>query len=212
MVEHRDGTRQLIVHQPSVGNNGRYECVATNAVRAVRSSLAVDITPELERYAKRMLGSASVAVAEDAAEAGGYKQKLAFETQLKNFTIQEGRSVKFICSVRGSVSERQVHWMHDGRPLDLSCPGVGAAFRYASTFSSGLIILEIDRVRAEDAGEFTCTVAKGATEIASTAKLFVYERNAADVAANVATVPPAFVRSLTGSAREREIKIKLLKR
>lgn len=208
MVEHRDGTRQLIVHQPTGASNGRYECIATNAVREVRSNLSVDITPDLERYAMRMLQGAVATTSietEDSAAveavAGGLRHKLAFETQLKNVTVREGRSVKFICSVRGSVSERQVHWMHDGRRLDFSCPGAGAALRYRSTFSSGLIILEIDRVRAdEDAGEFTCTVSKGATEIASTAKLFVYERSDADMAADVASVPPAFVRSLTGWA------------
>lgn len=118
-----------------------------------------------------------------------FKNKLMFETFLKNVTVEEGKSTKFICSVKGSVSDRQVEWLKDGKPVDLlTCS------RYVSSFSSGLIIFEITATQRADSGEYTCVVHKGASEIATTAKLYVFTPSA-----DRKHVPPSFTRSLTGT-------------
>lgn len=197
MIQHRDGSRQLIIYLPTAADNAKYECVATNSVKTVRVSRQVDITAQLDRYEKAHHSAEIVPSSVDAADGGGFKQKLMFETFLKNVTVQEGRPVKFICSVKGSVSDRQVRWLHDGQLLDFSNPATAQA-GYTSVFSGGLIILEIARVQVSHAGEFVCVVAKGTAEIATTSKLFVYAGSVLD---DVRHVPPAFSRSLTGWAR-----------
>lgn len=187
IVEHRDGSRQLIVHQPTMADNATYTCIATNSVKATRNSLAVDITKELQSYERKHQRGVESDAEEDMSITS-FKHKLMFETFLKNVTVEEGRSTKFICSVKGSVSDRQVEWLKDGKPVDFQ-----ASNRWNSSFNSGLIIFEITSTQRSDSGEYTCVVHKGSSEIATTAKLYVFTPTV-----DQKHVPPSFTRSLKG--------------
>lgn len=187
IVDHRDGSRQLIVHQPTLTDNATYTCVATNSVRTTKNSLTVDITKELQSYERKHKRDAESDSDEEVLSTS-FKHKLMFETFLKNVTVEEGRSTKFICSVKGSVSDRQVKWLKDGKPVDFD-----SSNRCVSSFNSGLIIFEITTTKRSDSGEYTCVVQKGSSEIATTAKLYVFTPTV-----DQKHVPPSFTRSLTG--------------
>lgn len=182
IVDHRDGSRQLIVHQPTIDDNALYACVATNSVKTTRSSVLVDITKDLQQFERKHK------VESDDEESVSFKHKLMFETFLKNVTVEEGKSTKFICSSKGSVSDRQVDWLKDGKLVDFE-----QSNRYASSFNSGLIIFEIADTQRSDSGEYTCVIHKGSSEIATTAKLYVFAPTI-----DQTFVPPSFTRSLKG--------------
>lgn len=184
LVEHRDGSRQLIICQPTENDNGTYTCTAENSVKTVRISHVVDITEQLKLFEKKHKVKYEE---EDITEI--FKEKLMFETFLKNITVEEGKSTKFICSVKGSVSDRNVQWLKDGKPVDFDSNS-----KYFNSFKGGLIILEVAQTHTSDSGEFTCLIRKGASEIATTSKLFVYSKSP-DTGSNV---PVSFSRSLKG--------------
>lgn len=190
IVEHRDGTRQIIVYQPTTNDNGTYECVATNSIKVTRIKHIVDITDALENFERRHRATAS----DDSTEFG-LTERLQFDTFLKNVTVEAGRSAKFICSVKGSVSDRQVEWHKDGKVIDFE----GNSTRYARSFKGGLIICEIFHTTVADSGEFTCLIHKGLHEITTTSKLFVF--SAANTSDEAVKMPLAFGRSLKGLRR-----------
>lgn len=186
LVDHRDGIRQLIIYQPTNDDNGTYTCSATNSVKCQTETHIVDISTQLDRrdrIANR--NGVSEKTVSDAVE------KLAFDMFLKNSTVESGRTAKFICSVTGSVSDRQVEWLKDGRLIDFDA---ASTTRYERSFKGGLIILEVFRAEPEDSGEFTCRIHKGHSEITTTSKLYVF------AAADEATVrmPLAFGSALKG--------------
>lgn len=190
IVEHRDGTRQLIVYQPTANDNGTYECVATNSMKVARIKHTVDITDALEQFDRRHRTTTST----DSTEIG-MTERLQFDTFLKNVTVEAGRSAKFICSVKGSVSDRQVEWHKDGKVIDFEANTA----RYARSFKGGLIICEIFHTTIDDSGEFTCLIHKGLHEITTTSKLFVFA--ATTTTDETVKVPLAFGRSLKGLRR-----------
>lgn len=187
IVEHRDGTRQLIVYQPTSNDNGTYECVATNSLKVARIKHEVDLTDALEQFDRRHRTKA----ADESPEIS-----MQFDTFLKNVTVEAGRSAKFICNVKGSVSDRQVEWRKDGKVIDFESNSA----RFARSFKGGLIICEIFRTTLADSGEFTCLIHKGLHEITTTSKLFVYA--ATTTADEAVKLPLAFERSLKGLRRD----------
>lgn len=189
IVEHRDGTRQLIIYQPAADDNATYECVATNSMKTTKIKHTVDITDALEQFDRRHRMTVS-----DESNEIGMTERLLFDTFLKNVTVEAGRSAKFICSVKGSVSDRQVEWHKDGKVIDFEANSA----RYARSFKGGLIICEIFHTTVDDSGEFTCLIHKGLHEITTTSKLFVFAASSADEAVKV---PLAFGRSLKGLRR-----------
>lgn len=190
IVEHRDGTRQLIVYQPNAHDNGTYECVATNSMKVARIKHAVDITDALEQFDRRHRTTASNEPTEV-----GITERMQFDTFLKNVTVEAGRSAKFICSVKGSVTDRQVEWRKDGKIIDFETNST----RFARSFKGGLIICEIFHTTIADSGEITCLIHKGLQEITTTSKLFVFA--ASTTAGEGAKLPLAFERSLKGLRR-----------
>lgn len=113
-----------------------------------------------------------------------FRQKLMFESFLKNVTVSEGNPAKFICSVRGPDAD--VVWMKDSVPIRRNS-------RIASSVNDGLVILEIPETLSSDSGEYTCLVKNSKSEITTTAKLNVYDRTNEKL-----NVPPSFSRSLRG--------------
>lgn len=190
LVDHRDGSRQLIIYQPTVNDNGTYTCSATNSVKCQSESHLVDISTQLERRDRIAQRNGVEKSATDSVA-----DKLAFDMFLKNSTVESGRTAKFICSVTGSVSDRQVEWLKDGRLIDFDAV---ASTRYERSFKGGLIILEVFRAEPDDSGEFTCRIHKGHSEITTTSKLYVFA--AVDEAA--VRMPLAFGSALKGLKRD----------
>lgn len=184
LVEHRDGSRQLIICQPTESDNGTYTCTAENSAKTIRISHVVDISEQLKHFE---LKHKTNHPDEDVTET--FKERLMFETFLKNVTVEEQKSAKFICSVKGSVSDRHVQWLKDGVTIDFN-----SSSKYLNSFKGGLIILEVSATQILDSGEYTCLIRKGASEIATTSKLFVYQKSP-DTLLNV---PISFSRSLKG--------------
>lgn len=165
LIEHRDGIRQLVITHPTDLDNGTYTCCATNSVKTSEISHVVDITEDLEKNKRKQKHHYET---EEDFKLDLETPKLIFETPLKNITVAQGQSAKFVCSVKGSVSDRNVIWLMDGRPIKFI-----SSNKYLSTFNGGLIILEIFDLLSNDSGEYTCLINKGANEIRTTSKLYV---------------------------------------
>ena len=182
LIEHRDGIRQLVIMHPIIGENATYTCRAKNSVDELEISHVVCI-PEEENQIPPSKADG------DKIDLDAFKTKLRFEMSLKNITVEQGKTAKFICSVKGSISDRNVIWLKDGKTIDFIGSG-----KYHNSFKDGLIILEVFRPQPSDSGEYTCLINKGTNEVTTTSKLYVYQSssNGDD------NVPVSFSRSLKG--------------
>lgn len=185
--ENIDGVRQLIITDPDWSDNGSYKCEATNSSKITEINHIVDISDRMKNGSKELDGlkkkiRESKQESEDAKVE--FRQKLIFESFLKNVTVSEGNVAKFICSVRGPDAD--VVWMKDGNPIRRNS-------RLVSSVNDGLVILEIPDAKSSDSGEYTCMVKNSKSEITTTARLNVYDRSNEKL-----NVPPSFSRSLRG--------------
>lgn len=87
---------------------------------------------------------------------------------MKNFTIEEGNRVKFLCGVIGQIVS--VDWFKDNQLL---CIETDRRYRYMQL--DGLVGLEIFDLSISDSGFYTCTVNGPRNSITSSSKLTVYE-------------------------------------
>lgn len=185
--ENIEGVRQLIITDPDWSDNGSYKCEATNSAKSTEINHIVDISDRMKNGSKELNGlkkkiSESKQESEDAILE--FRQKLIFESFLKNVTVSEGNVAKFICSVRGPDAD--VVWMKDGNQIQRDS-------RLLSSVNDGLVILEISDAKSSDSGEYTCLVKNSKSEITTTARLNVYDRSNEKL-----NVPPSFSRSLRG--------------
>lgn len=185
--ENIDGVRQLIISDPSWSDNGSYKCEATNSTKITEISKIVDISDRMKNGSEEMIGlKKKIRDSKQESEEAKleFRQKLMFESFLKNVTVSEGHAAKFICSVRGPDAD--VVWLKDGNPIRRNS-------RYLTSVNDGLVILEIPEAMRCDSGGYTCLVKNSKSEITTTAKLNVYDRTNEKL-----NVPPSFSRSLRG--------------
>lgn len=185
--ENIDGVRQLVISDPSWSDNGSYKCEASNSSKITEISKIVDISDRMKNGSEELNGlKKKIRESKQESEEAKleFRQKLMFESFLKNVTVSEGNAAKFICSVRGPDAD--VVWMKDGIPIRRNS-------RLLSSVNDGLIILEIPEAMSSDSGEYTCLVKNSKSEITTTAKLNVYDRTNEKL-----NVPPSFSRSLRG--------------
>lgn len=179
--------RQLIISDPSWSDNGSYKCEATNSSKITEVNRIVDISDRMKNGTEELNGlKKKIRESKQESEEAKleFRQKLIFESFLKNVTVSEGNAAKFICSVRGPDAD--VVWMKDGTPIRRNS-------RFLSSVNDGLVILEIPETMSCDSGEYTCLVKNSKSEITTTAKLNVYDRTNEKL-----NVPPSFSRSLRG--------------
>lgn len=190
--ENGDGVRQLIIHDPSWSDNGSYRCEASNSTKITEISKIVDVSDRMKNDSEELNGlKKKIRESKQESEEAKleFRQKLIFESYLKNVTVSEGSAAKFICSIRGSSRKNldaDVVWMKDGIPIRRNS-------RILSLVNDGLVILEIPEAMPSDSGEYTCLVKNSKSEITTTAKLNVYDRTNEKL-----NVPPSFSRSLRG--------------
>lgn len=185
--ENIDGVRQLIITDPDWSDNGSYKCEASSLDKVTEINHIVDVGDRMKNGSKELNGlknkiRESKKESEDAKLE--FRQKLMFESFLKNVTVSEGNAAKFICSVRGPDAD--VVWMKNGNPIRRNS-------RVLSSVNDGLVILEISDANSSDSGEYTCLVKNTKSEITTTATLTVYDRTNEKL-----NVPPSFSRSLRG--------------
>lgn len=177
----------MIITDPSWSDNGSYKCEATNSTKITEICKIVDISDRMKNGSEELNGlKKKIRESKRESEEAKleFRQKLMFESFLKNVTVIEGNNAKFICSVRGPDAD--VVWMKDFVPIRRNS-------RISSSVNDGLVILEIHEALPSDSGEYTCLVKNTKSEITTTAKLNVYDRTNEKL-----NVPPSFSRSLRG--------------
>lgn len=158
----------LLINNPNAADSGKYKCQIEENGNILKSiSHCVDVphenaVPKLEVRRRRRTNEL---VAQAANE---HKQPIAFESFMKNLTIEEGNRAKFICGVVGKV--KLVEWYKDNELLQIETD-----HRYRSTLSDALVSLEVFNVQVGDSGFYTCCVSDQRNSTTSSSKLTVYE-------------------------------------
>ncbi|XP_021700009.1 muscle M-line assembly protein unc-89 isoform X3 [Aedes aegypti] len=93
------------------------------------------------------------------------KKKLLWESKLKNFTAQEGGSIKLVCIVAGP--QPQYKWMKNGKPLVWSKDVINAT-------KAEFGCVKINHASLSDAGEYTAIAKNADSEIECTCKVTVF--------------------------------------
>lgn len=166
MIRHENGTQQLLISRPTQSDSAHYSCrLETSSgdlldeVSRVVNFVGASTNGEVEKVPERRRRKTDKRVD------NGLKQPIAFESFLKNSTVEEGQRAKFICTVRGPVD--CVTWLRDNHPL-------ANDLRYQISKDDGLISLEICDVELSDAGFYSCTAAGPRNEITTSSRLSIY--------------------------------------
>lgn len=165
-VNKHDGTLKLLVHNPTQDDVGSYTCSAET-----ESHEPIDkITHHISARSLRSLElSQPTKAPKDKTQSTPNRQPISFESFLKNMTIEEGTSTKFICSIRGPFTSAV--WTKDG---DVIC----ANDRYHPGRTEGLVWLEIKDVNPSDSGNFAVCISNNINDMSSNAQLNVYPNHA----------------------------------
>ncbi|XP_053691616.1 muscle M-line assembly protein unc-89-like [Sabethes cyaneus] len=109
------------------------------------------------------------------------KTKLTWAGQLKNITIQKGRTIKMICSVNGQ--EPILKWQKNNKPIDYG--------ERIKLLNNGVVAqILIKDVCAADVGKYTCTAKNNYSEITTSCDLKVIEL------ATIEISPPMFTKAI----------------
>lgn len=168
----QSGILDLLISNPNANDSGKYKCqIEWNGEILKSISHSVDVKPEIALVEKRKRRSFDnkdeLAYSKEKIDSQ-QKQPIAFESFMKNLTIEAGNRAKFICSVVGNVTS--VEWFKDSIPLQLELDR-----RYHLTNSDGLIGLEIHNIVTSDSGFYTCTIHGQRNSVTSSSKLTVYD-------------------------------------
>lgn len=120
-----------------------------------------------------------------------FKRKPIFSTLLTDRSAAEGSTVRLTATAIGV--DCNVVWMKNNRVLE-----TGSKYKSSFNSDSGMAILEVCDVQAEDSGEYSCVVANGFGENESTARLKIYEGFAK------APMPVTFTRTIRGNKNWRK--------
>lgn len=154
----------LQINNPNANDSGKYKCQFESNGNVLKSiSHYVDVPAKIDPFSEkdRRRYPANKSMSQ-------HTQTIAFESFMKNITIEEGNRVKFLCGVIGQVAS--VDWFKDNQLL---CIETDRRYRYMK--SDGLVGLEIFDLAINDSGFYTCTVNGPRNSITSSSKLTVYE-------------------------------------
>lgn len=159
----------MVIANPNANDSGKYKC-QFEAIGIVSKSIShyVDVPAGVSAYSDKNRGRYSANESISQTINTQHTQTIAFESFMKNFTIEEGNRVKFLCGVIGQIVS--VDWFKDNQLL---CIETDRRYRYMQL--DGLVGLEIFDLSISDSGFYTCTVNGPRNSITSSSKLTVYE-------------------------------------
>lgn len=155
------GVIKLIIKNPTKDDIGNYTCIAENRSRNTSESITHDITAKTIRS---IPDQEQIIIKKEKPQATS-RQPISFESFLKNMTIEEGTTAKFICSIRGPFS--LAIWTKDGKVIT-------ANDRLLPGSTDALVYLEIKNPEPSDSGNYAVSVSNDITEMSSNAQLNVY--------------------------------------
>lgn len=195
MIDDGDDLKKLLIRRATADDSGRYICQAENLLHKEETShyvyldnktLGVSDEDNSNRKRLSMLETSIDQV--ETRKAGvatttksSIRNKIVFESILKDITVEDGYPVKFVCNVRGQ--DPIVEW-YKGKELLDNCQ------KYRMSNRNGIISLEIIDVCSADSGEYACVVRNLLNEVKSIGRLRVIDSR---------EIPPTFTRNLKGT-------------
>lgn len=197
LIEHENGTKQLIISNPTRNDNGLYSCRGIHNIDKHIENIShyVDISDKLSNdqrisdndkknqedqqqqmvkkdkgiKMKRKSSKTEIDADVDAHQIQ-HITKIRFESQLKNVNIEEGGSIKLLCNVRGD--DLQIIWLLNNTPITIANDA-----KYKSSINHGFIMLEIFDTCAKDSGDYTCIIKNRRNEVQTTATVNVFGKS-----------------------------------
>lgn len=187
-----DGVKRLLIRRATADDSGRYSCQAENLVHKEETSHYVYLdnkTLGVNDYESNKKKSSKLTSSEDIIETAktvlpskpSIRNKITFESILKDITVEDGYPVRFVCNVRGQ--DPIVDWYKDKVPLEDS-------HKHRMSNRNGIISLEISDVCSADSGNYSCVVRNSLNEATSVGRLRVIDSR---------EIPPTFTRNLKGN-------------
>lgn len=152
----------LLIHNPTKDDVGNYTCLAEDTSHTTIDRISHHISL---RSLRDLEANQSAKSTEQKSQATSARQPISFESFLKNMTIEEGTTTKFICSIRGPFTSAV--WTKDGQVIT-------ANDRYIPGRTEGLVFLEIKNTNPSDSGNYVVCVSNNANDMSSNAQLNVY--------------------------------------
>lgn len=167
----QNGFVRLSIENPIETDSAEYKCeialpgepvqfISHNLI--VKPIIAAPVPEERQKRHQKRAGAQEFSIRES------HVAPVALSSFMKNLTIEEGNSAKFVCSVIGQV--QTVEWFKDNVPLQ---PELDHRLRFIN--SDVLVGLEIHDIILSDSGFYTCTINGRRNSVTSSSKLTVYE-------------------------------------
>lgn len=196
-LECLNGCNKLIIKDVHADDSNLYTCRFEYPAHNIDP---IDLSYDLHFDGERLLGRDGVAAKRDSSllklkseiSATNYyrdfKRKPIFSTLLTNRSAAEGSTVRLTATAIGV--DCSVVWTKNNRTME-------SGGRYKMTFNaeSGMAILEVNDVQAEDSGEYTCIVANSFGENETSCNMKVYE------GFGKSPMPATFTRTIRGNSK-----------
>lgn len=153
---------KLHIHNPTQDDVGSYTCSIANASKEPIDEITHHISARSLRGLDSIRPAKSI---KEKSQATPCRQPISFESFLKNMTIEDGTTTKFICSIRGPFTS--AIWTRDGQVITTTD-------RFLPGRTEGLVYLEIKNTNPSDSGNYSVLVSNNINEMSSNAQLNVY--------------------------------------